>query len=216
VLLFSAGDVVKQTAFIDEKPDPQEQRIAREQLQQMVHFAECGTCRRVELLRYFSEEWPEENCGACDNCLLPRETFDGTLAAQKFLSCVYRVRQKSGFGFGLNHIVEVLVGAMTENIRKWGHETVSAYGIGKEMKRTAWQAIGRELVRLRFLRQSTEALRHRRADGGRARGLARAAADHAHEAAGYRGQKAAHASRRDRLRRGALRTAARASSASGR
>jgi ATP-dependent DNA helicase RecQ len=156
VLLFSAGDVVKQTAFIDEKPDPQEQRIAREQLQQMVHFAECGTCRRVELLRYFSEEWPEENCGACDNCLSPRETFDGTLAAQKFLSCVYRVRQKSGFGFGLNHIVEVLTGAMTENIRKWGHESVSAYGIGKEMKRTAWQAIGRELVRLRFLRQSTE------------------------------------------------------------
>lgn len=156
VLLFSAGDVVKQTAFIDEKPDPQEQRIAREQLQQMVHFAECSSCRRVEVLRYFSEEWPEENCGACDNCLSPRETFDGTLAAQKFLSCVYRVRQKSGFNFGLNHIVEVLTGAMTENIRKWRHDEVSAYGIGKEMKRPAWQAIGRELARLGLLRQSTE------------------------------------------------------------
>jgi ATP-dependent DNA helicase RecQ len=156
VLLFSAGDVVKQTAFIDEKADPQEQRIAREQLQQMVHFAECAACRRVELLRYFSEEWPEENCGACDNCLTPRETFDGTLAAQKFLSCVYRVRQKSGFSFGLNHIIEVLTGGESEAVRKWGHAEISAYGIGKELKRPAWQAIGRELVRLGLLRQSTE------------------------------------------------------------
>ncbi len=156
VLLFSAADVVKQTAFIEEKTDPEEQRHARAQLQQMVHFAECATCRRVELLGYFGEDWPEGGCGACDNCLTPRETFDGTLAAQKLLSCVYRVRQKSGFGFGLNHIIEVLTGGATDAIRKWGHEQVSAYGIGGEMKRGEWQSIGRELVRLGLLRQSAE------------------------------------------------------------
>jgi len=182
VLLFSAGDVVKQTQFIDEKP-AKEQQIAREQLQQMVHYAECAGCRRVELLAYFGEEFSSirssgresaqttshanenqsrftsaatENCGACDNCLSPRETFDGTLAAQKFLSCVYRIREKNGFGVGLNHVVEVLTGADTEKIRKWDHVQLSTYGIGKEHSRPEWAAIGRELVRLGFVRQTNE------------------------------------------------------------
>jgi len=156
VLLFSAGDVVKQTGFIDEKPDPQEQKIARTQLQQMVHYAECAVCRRVELLRYFGEDSEVDNCGACDNCLSPRQTFDGTLAAQKFLSCVFRIREKSGFGVGLNHVVEVLTGADTEKIRKWEHSQLSTFGIGKEHTRPEWAAIGRELVRLGYLRQTTE------------------------------------------------------------
>jgi len=153
VLLFSAGDVMKQTKFIEEKPNPKERQLAREQLQQMVHYAEDGACRRRELLRYFGETYEQENCGACDNCLSPRATYDGTLAAQKFLSCVYRVRQRSGFEFGMNQIVEVLTGADTENIRKWGHEKVSTYGIGKEYTRPEWKAIGRELVRLGYLKQ---------------------------------------------------------------
>ncbi len=175
VLLFSAGDVVKQTRFIDEKPDPQEQQIARAQLQQMVHYAECAGCRRKELLAYFGEDCGTArpassrrnsqhagrclcapNCGACDNCLSPRATFDGTLAAQKFLSCVYRIREKQRFGVGLNHVVEVLTGADTEKIRKWDHEQLSTYGIGKEHSRPEWAAIGRELVRLGFLRQTAE------------------------------------------------------------
>ena len=155
VLLFSAGDVVKQTGFIDEKP-AKEQQIAREQLQQMVHYAECAGCRRVELLAYFGEEFSAEGCGACDNCLSPRATFDGTLAAQKFLSCVYRIREKNGFGVGLNHVVEVLTGADTEKIRKWDHAQLSTYGIGKEHSRPEWAAIGRELVRLGFVRQTTD------------------------------------------------------------
>jgi ATP-dependent DNA helicase RecQ len=116
VLFFSPGDVVKQTQFIDEKPDPREQQIAREQLQQMVHYAECATCRRRELLGYFGEEFPDENCGACDNCLSPRATFDGTVAAQKFLSCVYRIKERSGFNVGLNHVVGVLTGAATRSL----------------------------------------------------------------------------------------------------
>ena len=154
ILLFSPGDVVKQTRFIDEKPDPQEQQIAREQLQQMVHYAESAGCRRVELLRYFGETYPAETCGGCDNCLSPRETFNGTLAAQKLLSCVYRIREKSGFGVGLNHVVEVLTGAETEKIHKWGHDQLSTYGIGREHGRPEWAAIGRELVRLGYLRQT--------------------------------------------------------------
>ena len=154
VLLFSAGDVMKQTRFIDEKPDPREQAIARAQLQQMVHYAECSGCRRGELLGYFGEKSVQDNCGACDNCLSPRDTYDGTLAAQKFLSCIYRIRQHSGFEFGINQIVEVLTGAETEGIRKWGHEKLSTYGIGGEHSRSEWKAIGRELIRLGLVGQS--------------------------------------------------------------
>jgi len=170
VLLFSAGDAVKQTTFIDEKTNPQEREIARKQLQQMVHYAEGANCRRVELLAYFGEEFSADNCGACDNCLSPRETFDGTLAAQKFLSCVYRIRERSGFGVGLNHVVEVLTGAATEKIRNWNHTELSTYGIGKEHSRPEWAAIGRELIRLGLLRQTAEKFStlELTADGGNA------------------------------------------------
>jgi ATP-dependent DNA helicase RecQ len=150
VLLFNPGDVVKQTRFIDEKSES-EARIAREQLRQMVHYAETRECRRSTLLRYFGEDRPNEPCNGCDNCLNPPETFDGTVAAQKFLSCILRVQQKSGFAFGLNHIVEVLTGANTEPIRQRRHNELSTYGIGRELKRDAWQAIGRELLRLGLL-----------------------------------------------------------------
>ena len=156
MLLFSAGDVVKQTAFIEEKTNMDEQRIAREQLQQMVHYAECAACRRAELLRYFGEEFGEPNCAGCDNCLEPRETFDGTLATQKFLSCVYRLRQASRFGVGLNHVIEVLTGGASEKVMKWGHDKISTYGIGKEHSRAEWAALGREIIRLGYCLQSAE------------------------------------------------------------
>jgi ATP-dependent DNA helicase RecQ len=156
LLLFSPGDVVKQTGFINEKADPHEQELAREQLQQMVHYAEIASCRRAALLDYFGEEFPETDCGACDNCLSPRDTYDGTIVAQKFLSCVFRVREKSGFGVGLNHITEVLTGADTEKIRRWEHTQLSTYGIGRDIGRAEWGAIGRELVRLGFLEQTKD------------------------------------------------------------
>jgi ATP-dependent DNA helicase RecQ len=152
LLLFSAGDVVKQQQFIDEKPEAEKQ-IAREQLQQMVHYAESAECRRASLLEYFGEMFPHENCGACDNCLYPRETYDGTVAAQKFLSCIYRIRERGGFAVGLNHVIEVLTGADTDKVRSWGHNQISTYGIGKEHSRPEWGAIGRELVRLGLVKQ---------------------------------------------------------------
>src|SRR5438309_11770416 len=147
VLLFSASDVAKQLHFIDEKSES-EARIARAQLQQMVHYAETRECRRMTLLRYFGEEYIKPSCEGCDNCLTPRGTFDGTIPAQKFLSCVHRIHAKSGFGFGLNHVVDVLRGADTEAIRRRRHNELSTFGIGRESKREAWQAIGRELQRL--------------------------------------------------------------------
>ncbi len=236
LLLFSPGDRVKYSRFIDEMTNPRERDVARAQLEQIVHYAECATCRRAYLLNYFGEQYdgsrrreeaeaadtqdwiestndhvidrvtkspplpggleplgkrrkesaegggprgPSErerseslgrgegerkteiapepsdpiNCLACDNCLSPRQTFDGTIAAQKFLSCVYRIREKSGFGVGIQHIVEVLSGAETERIRKWNHHTLSTYNIGSEHTRAEWSAIGRELVREGLLRQ---------------------------------------------------------------
>ncbi|MHB1307398.1 MAG: DNA helicase RecQ [Limisphaerales bacterium] len=158
LLLFSPGDVTKQRRFIDEKTNEQERRIAREQLQTMVHYAEINECRRAALLDYFGEEFPESNCGACDNCLAPRATFDGTLPAQKFLSCVFRIRQKGGFAVGLNHVIAVLTGGDTEAIRRWGHQELSTFGIGQDRTRQEWGAIGRELIRLGLLAQNAGGL----------------------------------------------------------
>lgn len=156
LLLFSPGDRVKQMLFIDEKPDPREREIARSQLEQMIHYAEIASCRREFLLGYFGEKFGDGNCAGCDNCLAPRATWDGTLAAQKFLSCVYRIREKSNFSVGMQHVVEVLCGADTEKVRKFGHQTLSTYNIGGEHTRSEWGAIGRELVRLGLLLQNSE------------------------------------------------------------
>ncbi|SDR72652.1 ATP-dependent DNA helicase RecQ [Opitutus sp. GAS368] len=151
LLLFSAGDIAKQTHFLEEITDEHEQAVARAQLRQIVHYAESSGCRRAELLEYFGEKFPSANCGACDNCLEPRATYDGTVVAQKFLSCVYRIAQNGNFSVGMNHLTEVLTGADTDKIRRWGHDRLSTYGIGKELPRPAWAAVGRELMRLGYL-----------------------------------------------------------------
>ena len=154
LLLFSGGDAAKQTHFIDEMTDEHEKTVARNQLRLMMHYAESAGCRRSELLAYFGEKFPLTECGACDNCLEPRETYDGTVVAQKFLSCIYRIRQTGRFGVGLNHIIEVLTGAQTEKVLRWDHDKLSTYGIGKELARPAWAAIGRELMRLGYVAQA--------------------------------------------------------------
>jgi len=157
LLLFSAGDAVKQNRFIDEKPDPREQDIARQQLRLMLEYAEARACRRAALLNYFGETWVKVPCGGCDNCMTPRATYDGTLDAQKFLSCVYRIRERnSSFGFSVKYVADVLTGAESDLVRSWEHHTLSTYGIGKEHSGKEWQAIGRELIALELLKQTYE------------------------------------------------------------
>ena len=151
LLLFNPGDIAKQTHFIEEMTNTQEQQVARAQLRKIVHYAESAGCRRVELLEYFGEDFSNGQCGACDNCLEPRANYDGTILAQKFLSCIYRVRQASGFAVGMNHIIEVLTGAATEKIRRWGHDRLTTYGIGREISRPQWASVGRELTRLGYV-----------------------------------------------------------------
>ena len=154
LLLFSGGDAAKQTHFIEEITNEHEKNVARAQLRQIMHYAESAGCRRSELLEYFGEIFPSNNCAACDNCLEPRETYDGTIVSQKFLSCIYRIRQTGRFGVGLNHIIEVLTGAETEKIARWEHQRLTTYGIGRELARPAWAAVGRELMRLGFVAQA--------------------------------------------------------------
>ena len=154
VLLYSRGDVAKHLHFLAEITDTAAQAVARQQLGGIVGFAESAQCRRQELLGYFGETYnaaSEMSCGACDNCLTPRALEDVTLDAQKLMSCVLRVHQKSGFYVGMQHLSEVLCGANTEKIRKWNHETLSTYGAGKDRARLAWIELGRQLLQSELL-----------------------------------------------------------------
>ncbi len=157
LLLFSPGDVVKHRHFIEERTDPAEREAGMRQLRQIVHFAESGACRRKVLLGYFGESWDETECAGsagCDNCLNPRELVNATVEAQQLLSCVFRIRQRSGFNTGLAHVAEVLIGSWAANVLKWGHDGLSTYGIGKGKSKAHWQSLGRELIRLGLLRQT--------------------------------------------------------------
>jgi ATP-dependent DNA helicase RecQ len=162
VLLYSRSDSVRLHRLIDGVTSEQEQMVARKHLVKLIEFCESALCRRVQLLQYFGETYqggggePLAECGACDNCLTPRERVDGTVEGQKILSCVLRVQQKSGFRVGLHHVVDVLCGADTEKVRKWGHQTLSTYGIGTEHSRYEWIHFARELMRLGLLRQDAE------------------------------------------------------------
>ncbi len=151
LLLYSRGDVVKYLRFFEDITDAGARNEARAQLEKMTHFAEDERCRRVALLGYFGEEWGADNCGACDQCLSPREKWDATTDVQKLLSCIVRLRQKSGFSTGLMHAVEVLTGAKSEKVLRWGHDTVSTYGLGRGQPRAYWVDLGRQLLRLGML-----------------------------------------------------------------
>ena len=152
LLFYAAGDAVKQARFIDQKSDPDERERARHKLTDMLAFAESSACRRRALLAYFGEDREDLPCGACDNCLAPRERYDGTVEAQKMMSCVLRIQQHSQLSVGLSHVAAVLCGAESEKVRRLGHMELSTYGIGKERSRSEWVSIGRELLRLGLLR----------------------------------------------------------------
>ena len=156
LLLYSRGDLMRNLKFLEEATDRKAADLAAWQMRAMADFAEQTRCRRAGLLGYFGEAWPEENCGACDQCLIPRETWDATIEAQKFLSCLFRIRQKSGFDVGLNHVADVLGGADTEKVRRWHHAELTTYGVGRDRPRGEWIEIGRQLIRLGFAAQTTD------------------------------------------------------------
>ena len=147
LLLFSRGDVAKLLGFTDEIPDQEAREHARLQLDQMADFAENDTCRRVNLMGYFGEKWPEENCGGCDNCLAPREAWDATTEAQKFLSCVLRVKQSGHPPVGIRHLSDILAGSRSEKVLVKRHDQLSTYGIGKEHSAAKWAEIARQFAR---------------------------------------------------------------------
>jgi ATP-dependent DNA helicase RecQ len=153
IWFFTYGDVARNERFLEEKPES-ERAAARAQLERVTRFAYSNGCRRRELLGYFGETYPHQQCGNCDNCVEPRTTHDATVDAQKLLSCVVRVREE----FGITHVVDVLVGAKTEKIERWFHDRLSTYGIGKDRDRRHWRHLADELLRLGLIVQ--DAARH--------------------------------------------------------
>ena len=125
VLFYSYGDKIKQDFFIDQIEDETERQNAQEKLTQIIAFCKLQTCRRKYLLRYFGQNWNDENCGGCDVCLATKETFDATIIAQKVLSAVIRTGER----FGMGHVNQVLRGANTRRVRELGHDKLSVYGI---------------------------------------------------------------------------------------
>jgi ATP-dependent DNA helicase RecQ len=121
--------------------DEQHKRVERHKLDAMLAFCEITSCRRQALLAYFDDHL-EQPCGNCDTCLHPPQTWDATVASQKALSCVHRTGQR----FGVNHLVDVLLGKKNERILKFGHHRVSTHGIGSDLSTTEWRTIYRQLI----------------------------------------------------------------------
>jgi len=147
-MAYRRADVVRMRQLIDHSTDNQDHRWAqRHKLNALLGYCETPTCRRRVLLNYFGESTDEDVCGNCDNCLRPPNTTDGTVAAQKVLSCIARTGQR----FGSGHVTDVLLGRDTDKVRRHGHETVSTYGIGAGRSKTEWRSVIRELVAQGFV-----------------------------------------------------------------
>ncbi len=155
-LFFSGGDAAKHRHFIRQIENPAERAQAERLLAQMLELAATTGCRRAHVLRYFGEPDVADQCGNCDNCLQPAERFDGTVAARKILSCVYRIRSAGGFSTGEQHVIDVLLGRATEKVRSWRHDALSTFGIGSEHNKSAWQSFISELLRLGHLEREPE------------------------------------------------------------
>ena len=134
-------DVVTQRRFIDEgEAEDAHKRSAHGKLDALVGLCEAASCRRVALLSYFGEA--SKACGNCDVCINPPTLWDGTEAAQKLLSTVYRTGQR----FGAGHVLDVLLGKQTEKVEKFGHAALSVFGIGASQTDKVWRAVLRQLV----------------------------------------------------------------------
>lgn len=157
-LFFGAGDIKTVEFLISQKVDPttgepleNEQRIASQQLRRVVSYAEATECRRIIQLGYFGETFLG-HCGNCDNCLQPKPIEDWTIEAQKFLSCVARVRER----FGLNYIIDVLRGSKSQRILQNSHDKLSTYGIGKDRSIEEWRMLGRSLIHQGLLDETSD------------------------------------------------------------
>jgi ATP-dependent DNA helicase RecQ len=148
IIFFSRSDMGKISYFIEQKEDETEKQIAYKKLRDMVAFCESVTCRRKILLEYFGEMYDETNCGNCDTCLDPKETIDGTIIAQKIVSCVSQINER----FGVNYIADILCGSRIQKIVRNRHDTIAAHGAGKEYSKKQWQVFTRELVQLGYLK----------------------------------------------------------------
>ncbi|MCM1983315.1 DNA helicase RecQ [Lyngbya confervoides] len=158
ILYFAPKDIRTLDWLIEQKIDPQtgrplerEQRVARQQLRQMLDYVEGTACRRTIQLSYFGEAFPG-NCDRCDNCLHPKPTEDWTIEAQKFLSCVARCEQR----FGMGHIIDVLRGSRNQKVKSRGHDRLSTYGIGRDRSVEEWRMLGRTLLHQGLLTETTD------------------------------------------------------------
>ncbi|MEM9977399.1 MAG: DNA helicase RecQ [Cyanobacteria bacterium P01_D01_bin.2] len=150
-VFFGYGDVATVEYLISQKPDEQEQRIARQQLRHVINYAESAICRRKIQLSYFGESFPG-NCQNCDNCLSPVPLEDWTIEAQKFLSCIARCQER----FGMNHIIDVLRGSKKKRLVELGHDRLSTYGIGQDHSVDEWRQLCRSLLHQELLAETTD------------------------------------------------------------
>jgi ATP-dependent DNA helicase RecQ len=141
-MTYGLQDVVLLRRMMEQSDaDEQHKRIERHKLESMLAYCELTTCRRKALLEYFKDHL-DKPCGNCDTCLEPVETWDGTEAAQKALSCIYRTGQR----FGVHYLIDVLLGKNNPRIKELRHEQLSTYGIGKEFNEQQWHSVFRQLI----------------------------------------------------------------------
>jgi ATP-dependent DNA helicase RecQ len=153
-MAYGLSDIVQQRRMIEESSGSEAfKRVSIGKLETLVGLAETADCRRSRLLGYFGETSSAAKCGNCDNCLSPPVVRDGKVIAQKLLSCVYRTGQR----FGGMHLIDVLIGRMTERVKQFGHDKISVFGIGAELNEKQWRAALRQLVAMGHLQADREA-----------------------------------------------------------
>jgi len=142
---YGLQDVVNQRRMIDESPAGEEfKQVMRGKLDALLGLAEASDCRRVRLLAYFGET--SLPCGNCDNCLNPPAVWDGTDAARKLLSTIYRIQQMSGVSFGAGHLMDIVRGKVTDKVTLYGHNTLSTFGIGANFSELQLRGVLRQLI----------------------------------------------------------------------
>jgi ATP-dependent DNA helicase RecQ len=144
-LAYGLQDVVQQRKLIDgSEGDAAHRRMQARHLDAMLALCESVQCRRVQLLAYFGQS--SGPCGNCDTCLTPPETWDGTIAAQKLLSTVYRLQRERGQRFGVGQSIDILLGKRTDKITQYGHDSLTVFGIGTDLREVEWRAVARQLL----------------------------------------------------------------------